>query len=476
MLSVNDKVYGDINHVSIVYDTFDGMEKISIMHGNITEYTLYISYDKLLSYTSELITTSFKSNQDILSLSRHEIISHSQLSNANSFEVIQSYLLTNQIITQDVLNDWMDKNESYDYGMRKAAYGTALTALTTLHYNDMITAYYAYYFNITYSRQEDTTILTGVNINQQTYTTTNDPTTGYTIYSGTDANRFYFRLMTTLMFSECERMAIQSSLQNATSGLLTFYKELLHYQDLTFTYDNITHIMNVTTVNPDYYIEVDMTTEIAKVFLNAETSYETLDINETFKGAHGTIGEGGCYHNQKTENLLNTTRKIYEITSNPNNNVTDDLENLINSEVQSFLEDSLGSAMISGGLMITLSSGGIGLIVGGPMIMAGAVLWFHAAGANSIDDLQNPKIYTSACTSILLASIGGTELKTAANAAKLTVKTTIKDKTKTVITASIEQNGLNSKIDIAKNYVDGKIREYGIGYAFDMLGYDENAH
>ena len=48
VLSVNDKVYGDINHVSIVYDTFDGMEKISILHGNVTEYILYISYDKLL--------------------------------------------------------------------------------------------------------------------------------------------------------------------------------------------------------------------------------------------------------------------------------------------------------------------------------------------------------------------------------------------------------------------------------------------
>ncbi|MDO5825712.1 MAG: hypothetical protein Q4Q22_04990 [Methanosphaera sp.] len=55
--------------------------------------------------------------------------------------------------------------------------------------------------------------------------TTPDPTLGLNIW-GNESNKLYFRLMSTLMLSECERMALQASGQSTTSAFQIFYQSL----------------------------------------------------------------------------------------------------------------------------------------------------------------------------------------------------------------------------------------------------------
>jgi len=199
-----------------------------------------------------------------------------------------------------------------------------------------------------------------------------------------------------------------------------------------------------------------------------------LDIDETFKGAHGTIGEGGCCYNKKTENLLNSIRDIFAQIIKPMDEIYDYLFDDPYSEVMDFVEDCAGSTFISAGFMLFLASGGTSAPLSAALIISGEALCFNAACANSLDDLQNPKIFMEGCSSVLLAAAGGPELKIVGNAAKLAIKTTIKDCAETIIKSSFEQNGFNSARNIIKTYRKDKLLEWRINISCDLEGYIEN--
>ena len=74
----------------------------------------------------------------------------------------------------------------------------------------------------------------------------------------------------------------------------------------------------------------------------------------------------------------------------------------------------------------------------------------------------------------MLAAAGGPELKMATSAAELTIKTTIKEQSKTIITASVEHNGFNTMEGITWEYVKSKLDDYSLNYIFDRMGCDEN--
>jgi hypothetical protein len=450
---------------------FDGVEVVKVFNNEIIQEIIYIYYDKNVNHVCENITTIFNSNFNSKSIIKKELISHDSTSNSNGFEVIQSYLLTNQLINMNIFNEWLIKNNTYSVGLNKACYGTFLTALTTLHYNDMITAYYAYYFNITYSRQEDIQILVGVNINELTTVTTNDPTTGNTIYTGTTKNKFYFRLLTTLMFSECERIAVQISNQEVTSSILEFLNDAKQLKTMTFTFYNDTNIMNITTTNSKYYIELDMTTGIAKAYLNSELQYNNIHLNEFLKGAEGTEGEGGCYHDEKTDNIVHSTGKVYEVTVKKNKTVSEDeIWDKIFSEVGSFVEDSAGSMAVTAGVMLIFASGGTAIpVIGAALFVTGATACFHAAGANSLDDLTNPQIFCEGALSVTLAAVGGGELTAAKNIMKISKATTNSQLFKTTVTATIDQSGYNSAYGIADNYCKSKVQSLEIEHMHNLL-------
>ena len=470
-LTIKGKIYGTLNQVNIAYNTFDGVEVVKVFNNEIIQEIIYIYYDKNVNHVCENITTIFNSNFNSKSIIKKELISHDSTSNSNGFEVIQSYLLTNQLINMNIFNEWLIKNNTYSVGLNKACYGTFLTALTTLHYNDMITAYYAYYFNITYSRQEDIQILVGVNINELTTVTTNDPTTGNTIYTGTTKNKFYFRLLTTLMFSECERIAVQISNQEVTSSILEFLNDAKQLKTMTFTFYNDTNIMNITTTNSKYYIELDMTTGIAKAYLNSELQYNNIHLNEFLKGAEGTEGEGGCYHDEKTDNIVHSTGKVYEVTVKKNKTVSEDeIWDKIFSEVGSFVEDSAGSMAVTAGVMLIFASGGTAIpVIGAALFVTGATACFHAAGANSLDDLTNPQIFCEGALSVTLAAVGGGELTAAKNIMKISKATTNSQLFKTTVTATIDQSGYNSAYGIADNYCKSKVQSLEIEHMHNLL-------
>lgn len=68
----------------------------------------------------------------------------------------------------------------------------------------MVSSFYACYYNVTFNRESNTQILVGVNINEATYITLIDPTLSTIILNGNKTNSIQFRIMTTLMISECE--------------------------------------------------------------------------------------------------------------------------------------------------------------------------------------------------------------------------------------------------------------------------------
>jgi len=179
------------------------------------------------------------------------------------------------------------------------------------------------------------------------------------------------------------------------------------------------------------------------VYLNTQSNYDEILIEEFIKGATEFVGEGGCYHHEKTDYLLINLKEIVdEIVDNSINMVEEIIHNP-NAEIRNVIEDSAGSMAITGGMMLMLGAGPVGIGVGSVLIIGGSIACFHAAGATSIDNLTNPKIFGEGAISIITSILGGGELKAAKNILKISKTTTYTQLAETTVIATVQQTEYN---------------------------------
>ena len=406
-------VYANLNQVSIIA-TSQLMSNISyeMFNKNKTYMSVYfniMSNGKLDGLTCVILenikfslinttpyNTSFTSNFLNYTIDKKDYLNHIHTSNYTiPFQTVQSYVLTNRIITKSDITNWLNRSTKYGKNyLNYTCYGSYLTALTAVYMNDEMCKYYGGYNNVTFTRGKDTQTLIGVDSYGTTYSNIYDPTLAIVITNHPTINEsIQFRFMTTSMLSEWERQSIRLSGQNVTEPLYQFYKDLgIKNNTVIFTIDNSTGLLTITpTSNASYYIVIDLKTGITKVMTNTTE-------NELIKGAISNPGQGYCYHRDRSNTLTDLLGKFMNFTKS-------DLGNEITSDI----EDIAGQTLITAGVCLIATGGGAP--IGATFILLGMFSCFNSVGGD-FSNLFNPYVWADATPSIVLGLIpGGTEIK-----------------------------------------------------------------
>ena len=378
-----DYTYNNTNQVNAIFTKgIFGSERIHMKNNDQNNsIIIQITYGTS-QIQKEEITTTFTSNlQD--TITRHETIGYGLDYNSNyGFEILQTYLITNEMITQNIMQSWT--NKTYSEGVEKARYGTFLTGLTTLWLNDETAQVYSKHLNLTIVKGRDTQLLVGIQNDGTSYINIPDPRLGITVVNTQSNITKTFTLITTLTVSECERIALRLSGQNITSTLAQIYQDYIYNnQNLIITFDNSTGQATLNTQNNNNSeIIIDMKTGIAKTIIK--------DNKNIYKGAISQPGTGYCYHSTRTDGLNDWINKIPTL-------------NEYDQEMLYYLEDLGGGIFITARLLLACSGGSV--IIGGLAVTLGIGMCFQAAGANSLDDVANPYCWAGAAPTLFASAI-----------------------------------------------------------------------
>ncbi|AWX33073.1 chitobiase/beta-hexosaminidase C-terminal domain-containing protein [Methanosphaera sp. BMS] len=397
-----NRVYGDVNTISVskLFNN-NNVTSVYVFNNNQRSKLVDLYFYNMDAYKT--FFTRFISNHNSDMVSKTEILT-SEYNSEISFNTIQTYVLTNKVINTSILKSYMNLKDNYNTNVLKSYYGTYLTALSTIYFYDETSKFFADKLNVEFSRQQEAQVLIGVHCSGITYMTTPDPTLGLNIY-GNESNKLYFRLMSTLMLSECERMALQASGQTTTSAFQIFWKSL-NESTLNIIYNEDNNTIKIVPYADGYELQclfiIELDTGI--VWTYTYNFYETLIFltPEYLKGATTLDNQGECYHDERTDAFSNALRNLtnyidaigYRMGQENLQMMQEGLElsQSISDDMVSFFEDWAGGTAITAGMTIVLASGGtmLPVVVGVAIVGMGIGLCLHAAGADEPSDILNP--------------------------------------------------------------------------------------
>jgi len=239
----------------------------------------------------------------------------------------------------------------------KAAYGTFMTALTTLWLSDKLADEMAPQLNVTWSRNMPTVVMSGVNSNGA-YVHSSDASMGRDIQGS--QNKKFFNFLCSLMLSDIEQVALGNAGLNVTSTVSEIVIGILNGKHFQVVSDEANGIVILTLDdNPNLKIVIDLATGLVKDIVD--------DGSFQYKGSTAS-DDAYCYHQQRTDRL---TKGISDFLSSP--------------EGQHTLASVGGSMLIAAGLV---ALGPAGWAVGGALIIGGLLSTAYGSGV-----LEDPGDY-----------------------------------------------------------------------------------
>lgn len=355
------------------YDKFTNYQYLRFAEtGESVEYSNNML--KISNFPSnEKIRTQFKINGT--SIIKDEWISFGKHYNPeNSFEVIQTYAITDKQITNNDLDYYIGLNSSFPVGFMKASYGTFLTALNTIKMYDEFMENVSGIFNVSAVRENSVVSMCGVEYGGTAYIHCPDPAMKYNL-NGEWENVYKCRYISSLFLSEFESYSLNCAGITSTSSVDYIFSNILELKNFTVSsFENYTIIQ--IDGNSNYQLRLNSSNGLM---------YDLSIFNNfLYKGAISNFTDNYCFHDFLTNTLINNLTKY----SNVNNN-----EIIISDELIQFLEDSSGDlALASAAVMIPYILPCIGVlpfltlltplgIVTG-LIILGVALKIHANGGN----------------------------------------------------------------------------------------------
>lgn len=360
-------------------------------------------------------------------------------------ENIQTIILTNEIINKNVISNWL--NRQYSTNELKKGYGTFLTGLTLAFYSDQLRNYYATKLNITWNRLNELQFI--VNENQFDIITIDIRCSFYKITSfKTYEDTLTFNFINGLLLSYLEFSSLKTSNLSANSPIHLLYEDCLNNGNFTFELDTENNEITIYNLNNNVYnILVDLNTGYVSTILNFTTLKDTTirytsdnkiqsNLNLIFNDLFNITGGGGqgIWMNNNNDFLNNS--QTLQSSLNTLFNLT---QSDIGQEVIHEVMDLGGQTLITSGLI--LSTTGPGILIGGPIMLTGALLCFASTGGTA-NDLLNAYYWADAAPSIISALVPGfIEVKTTLKTVNMLNKiSSLSEKSKYIVTASTTTN------------------------------------
>lgn len=243
--------------------------------------------------TKEKIHTHFKINGT--SIMKDEWISFGKHYNPeNSFEVIQTYAITDKQITNNDLDYYIGLNSSFPVGFMKASYGTFLTALNTIKMYDEFMENASSICNVSAVRENSVVSMCGVEYGGTAYVHCPDPTMKYNL-TGNITNINICRYFTSFLLSEFECMALRMAGINCTSSIYTIFSEIINLKNYTLNYNDNNLVISLP----------DDSNKIFKFNLENFTVFDLSYLDKFLcKGAISVNPQNYCFHDTLTDKIL----------------------------------------------------------------------------------------------------------------------------------------------------------------------------
>ena len=375
-----DILYGETNYVNVIYSSAtNGTEDI----------TLFSNYKKLITLTiipatiqNETITTEFKTNNNIITKSEKLTYTPQMMtSNCGQYDLLQTYILTNNIITSNNLNTTMDEidqlyiNDTANYIFRITPQDrTIIEGVMFLAMMHSYSDYVAQKLNTTRIITDEVMCMVGIENSRMNYIHYNDPLSGMTIKD--DTNIIIFNMYQSMFSYNCAKFVLNTVKYNIATTTLNEIIGLLKLDSkVKLLLDNETGILEMySNLTGNVSMVLDLKTGIMTYIL-------CIDGFE-YKGA---ITEN------LTPDIINQTNK----NKAPSNycfedilclNFKDKTKNILGLPLDSGwaeIEGMLGGILIDvgAGVFATGFSNGFGFAIGlGMMMVGGGLLCADANG------------------------------------------------------------------------------------------------
>lgn len=324
-MAFSDNNYGHFNDMMWCrYDTFNHYDLLTFAEtGELVEYNTDML--KINNFpTKEKITTQFKMNGT--SIIKDEWVSFGKhYDKENSFEVVQSYAITNKPVTKQILDYWLEMNQGYPIGAMKASYGTFLTALNTIKMYDEYLMNISDLYDVIPIRESFAVSMCGVEYGGTAYVHTPDPTLNYKLY-GEDKNVYICRYFSSLFLGEFESYSLNCAGIPSILAMNYVFTNIFNRNFTVSSKEDYT-IIQIDDV-PDHQIKLNISTGLM---------YD-LTYNDGFmyKGAISNFTGNYCFHDFLTDKLIKNISK---------NRDSEGVQ--LSDETIKFLEDTLAELALS---------------------------------------------------------------------------------------------------------------------------------
>ena len=205
--------------------------------------------------TREKITTIFSLNNE--SILKDEWVSFGEYFNNCGVEIVQSYAIADCMVSDSIINYFLNRSGNYLYFVSESFYCNFLTGLSCIWMFDGSSEDIGELFNVSVNRSNVAVVLSGVDFNHNAYIHTANPILGLE-FNGDDNNTYFCRALSSLLLGEIEAKALGFSERESNSSLNTIFSEILNGRNYTLTVnDGILTIQLLDNENCSWQYNMD---------------------------------------------------------------------------------------------------------------------------------------------------------------------------------------------------------------------------
>ena len=240
--------YYDFNYKTYDEITRGNSDKIRFTNTNESVTFNYFGRSIVGYLSEENVITKF-SSPNCIEFEKSEMITYGLSSKyKGDFDILQSFAIINDKITQNQLNKWINREIEYknNVGMQ-SIYAMFMTAMNTGFLSDCLADNLTEDYNVEWSRANNTVILGGMNWDY-TYQHVLTPDMGRSIKGLNESNVINFRFANSLMLSKIEQITLQpiaddgnmnvsSAFDDIITSLAVNNASVVYYNDTEFITD-----------------------------------------------------------------------------------------------------------------------------------------------------------------------------------------------------------------------------------------------
>ncbi|MDO5847977.1 MAG: hypothetical protein Q4P18_00370 [Methanobrevibacter sp.] len=283
----------DVGQFSVIYSSETNYENIAFVIDNQVVAKVTV---KLLFYEDEFrklfdlgyyylghefINSSFKAenmefNREVQWTFEEKQMTIKGMPVFDNFNTIQSYLIDYKKISNEILQNEIEKAVNFNGGYDKYAYNMYLSALLTLWSADCMADEYANQLNVTWDKKPCHIVL----VNLDWLGLTLDSKVPLTV-NGDKNNTIQFRMVHGLLFSLCEQFGLSSTGNQAVDSVTNIMTAIANGENFVITQKN--NVFTLRLVNSTNSIVINLTSGVTSTYTSL--NMENLLSNIILKGS-----------------------------------------------------------------------------------------------------------------------------------------------------------------------------------------------